>query len=221
MSMISPEGYYQTSLKGKSKEEILSEIRSLKRHINQLKRAAEDPEFEDNICPSVGVRLSVERDYLARAIEAYEEAGGTYQPTRAELKERAFDQALEHMSKLMFRVSGFFQGFETRTVTISGDDVNIHVDSSPFGRLPDLDLDQDFSRNKKEFIEELKDIRIGNWKKEYIDLCVLDGTQWELEIRFSNGRRAFKTGGSNAYPYNFDQLMALLEVDDEWIAKVT
>ena len=60
MSMMSPEVYYQMNLEGQSKEEILTNIRSLKRSINQLKRAAEDPEFEDHICPSVNVRLSVE-----------------------------------------------------------------------------------------------------------------------------------------------------------------
>lgn len=33
--MISPEGYYEVNLKGKSQGEILKEIRSLKREINQ------------------------------------------------------------------------------------------------------------------------------------------------------------------------------------------
>ena len=35
--MISPEGYYEVNLKGKSQQDILKEIRSLKREINQLK----------------------------------------------------------------------------------------------------------------------------------------------------------------------------------------
>lgn len=46
---------------------------------------------------------------------------------------------------------------------------------------------------------------------------VLDGTQWELTIEFSDGHKPFKTGGSNAYPYNFAALQELLgvEPDDE------
>lgn len=41
---------------------------------------------------------------------------------------------------------------------------------------------------------------------------VLEGTQWELTIEFSNGHKPFKTGVSNAYSYNFDRLQELLGV---------
>ena len=44
--MISPEGYYEVSLKDKSQEEILKEIRSLKREISQLKRYLEEHSLE-------------------------------------------------------------------------------------------------------------------------------------------------------------------------------
>ena len=41
--MISPESYYEIALKGKTPQEIMKEIRSLKKEINRLKRALEDP----------------------------------------------------------------------------------------------------------------------------------------------------------------------------------
>ena len=44
--MISPEGYYEVNLKGKSQQDILKEIRSLKREINQLKRYMEEHSLE-------------------------------------------------------------------------------------------------------------------------------------------------------------------------------
>ena len=39
---------------------------------------------------------------------------------------------------------------------------------------------------------------------------VLDGTQWSLEIQFSNGYKTVKIEGDNDYPYNFDELQELL-----------
>lgn len=44
---------------------------------------------------------------------------------------------------------------------------------------------------------------------------VLDGTQWELTIEFYDEHKPFKTGGSNAYPYNFDALKELLGVEPD------
>ena len=37
-----------------------------------------------------------------------------------------------------------------------------------------------------------------------------DGTQWELEIYFSDGHKPVKIYGDNAYPYNFKELQELL-----------
>lgn len=35
---------------------------------------------------------------------------------------------------------------------------------------------------------------------------IFGGTQWELTIELSDGRKSFKAGGSNAYLYHFDSL---------------
>lgn len=86
--MISPEGYYEVSLKGKSKAEILKEIRSLKREINQLKRYMEEHSLEpEEMFPTRLTRLKCNREYLVRAIQAYVGAGGIYKPTKAEQKD--------------------------------------------------------------------------------------------------------------------------------------
>lgn len=44
---------------------------------------------------------------------------------------------------------------------------------------------------------------------------ILDGTQWELTIELSDEHKPFKTGGSNAYPYNFEALQELLSIDQD------
>ena len=42
---------------------------------------------------------------------------------------------------------------------------------------------------------------------------VLDGTQWELKIYFSNGHKLVKIYGDNAYLYNFDRFQKLLGIE--------
>ncbi|MBQ9594046.1 MAG: hypothetical protein IJR36_09250, partial [Lachnospiraceae bacterium] len=123
--MISPEMYYDEHLRGKSKEEILREIRSLKREINRLKRELEDDSMKSKVqmMPSPLTQIRCNRDYLEMAKKAYEEAGGTYQPTEEEQKDQAFNEALAYMKRLDFYIGGYSGGREMRVYHISGDRV--------------------------------------------------------------------------------------------------
>ena len=56
------------------------------------------------------------------------------------------------------------------------------------------------------FLEMLDDLHLGEWNKKYDNPYVLDGTQWELTLEFSNGRRKVCFYGSNKYPWCFDKL---------------
>lgn len=106
--MNSPEGYFEVNLKGKSQQDILKEIRSLKRKINQLKRYIEECSLEpEEMFPSQLTRLKCNREYLERAIKAYQEAGGQYIPTKAEQKSQDFDSALDSIKKLCFLLVAF------------------------------------------------------------------------------------------------------------------
>ena len=60
--------------------------------------------------------------------------------------------------------------------------------------------------SKEEFLEMLDDLHLGEWNKKYDNPYVLDGTQWELTLEFSNGRRKVCFYGSNKYPWCFDKL---------------
>jgi predicted outer membrane repeat protein len=44
---------------------------------------------------------------------------------------------------------------------------------------------------------------------------VLDGNEWDLEIRYSNGKKPFKSGGCNDQPYNFDELLEILGIEED------
>ena len=211
--MISPETYYEMNLKGKSPKEIMKKIRSLKIQIGQLKRSIENA--DDIVCevfPGRLTRLKCERDYLERAIQAYEEAGGEYVRSKAEQKDHDFNEALDSMSKLVFTIGGFFCGYETRTFTVSDDQVLVDVEKT----MISMDKEEEYGPYRKEdFISGIKALHIGEWKRTYKDPLVLDGTQWELDIYYNNGRKAVKISGSNAYPYNFEDLKEFLEVEME------
>ena len=210
--MISPETYYEMNLKGKSQEEIMKKIRSLKIKIGQLKRSIENTDdMVLEVFPSKQTRLKCDWDYLERAIQAYEEAGGEYVRSKAEQKDHDFNEALDSMSKLVFTIGGFFCGHETRTFTVSDGQVLVDVEKT----MISMDKEEYGPYRKEEFISGIKALHIGEWKRTYNDLLVMDGTQWELDIYYNNGRRPTKISGSNAYPYNFDDLKEFLEVEME------
>lgn len=56
------------------------------------------------------------------------------------------------------------------------------------------------------FIKELNSLEIDNWKDEYIDREICDGTQWEIIIRFPKGDK-IKKYGSNEYPPYWSKFM--------------
>ncbi len=213
--MISPESYYELNLKGKSQKEIMHEIQSLKREINRLKRIIEtpSPDIEAFESPVPLTRLKCSREYLDRAIRAYEEAGGTYKLTKMEQKSRDFDQALDSIKTMIFSIGGFFGGFEKRIYTVSGERIKLIIEHDMFENPSDQPTCYPFM--KDEFIARLRAFHIGEWKKEYCDPYVMDGTQWELEIMFTEERKPVQISGSNAYPYNFEDLTEFLGLEEE------
>ena len=126
--MISPEGYYEEYLKGKTAAQIMTAIRGLKNEIGHLKNTMEHPDYCEQpiIYPSASSRMWCTRLYLERAKEAFVAAGGTYTPSQAELKAADFEENIPAISKLVFSIGGFFGGYETRTYTL--DDEHLYLD---------------------------------------------------------------------------------------------
>lgn len=54
-----------------------------------------------------------------------------------------------------------------------------------------------------EFIRTLNELEVTSWKKEYDNLTVLDGLQWEL-MMFYNSNRMKRVWGSNYFPGSKD-----------------
>jgi len=102
--MISPEGYYEEYLKGKTAEQIMTAIRGLKQEIGHLKNTMEHPEYgrEPIMHPSEDVRLWCTRMYLERAKQALVEAGGIYTPSKAEMQVAEFEKSIPSICKVIF-----------------------------------------------------------------------------------------------------------------------
>lgn len=209
--MISPEIYAHIHLHGKNANQIMTEIRRLKREINRLIRILEDPEYVPERCPTEAVQLSCTREYLEKAKQALAEAGGTYTPTKAEEKELVLRENIPFITKITFSIGGFFTGHEVRTITID-EGTHLHIDHTSFLRPSNLPSEAELELTKEALFEGLCRLHLSQWHRRYDDPCVMDGTQWALTIAFSNGFRTIHITGSNAYPYNFRDLMELLGV---------
>lgn len=122
-----------------------------------------------------------------------------------------FDESIPSINKIVFSIGGYFLGYETRTFTFD-EKVHVEVAKSILATEKKYTVTHDLS--KEDFFKELQELHIGEWDSDYTNHNVLDGTQWELEIDFSDGNRPVKIYGSNEYPYNFKALTELLGVED-------
>lgn len=219
--MISPEGYYDEYLKGKTAEQIMTAIRGLKQEIGHLKNTMEHPEYgrEPIMHPSEDVRLWCTRMYLERAKEALIEAGGVYKPSKAEQQVAEFEEHIPAICKVVFIIGGFFSGHETHTITLDDKHLYVDVEHSFIPKPSNFIVEPDYPVGKDEFLDGIRGIHIGEWRSNYdlrrFGYDFLDGTQWELEIFFSDGHKPVKKYGSNSYPYNFNKFLELLGIDPD------
>lgn len=224
--MISPESYYEEYLKGKTKEQIMTAIRGLKQEIGRLKNSMENPHgsIKTVMHPSEDTRLHWTREYLEKAKQAYDEAGGTYALSKSEEKAADFDANMDAIIKITFCIGGYFGGYSNYVVELT-DELKAYIklweQEEPLTLWDDDDQEP---CTKDTFIAALKDLHIGEWRRRYstkrFGYMVLDGTQWELEFEYSNGHKSVRFDGDNSYPYNFDKLqmlfgIAVAEEDDE------
>ena len=213
--MMSPESYYEMYLKGKDEKQLLSAIRGLKKEIGHLKNVMEHPEYKNGVLmePSEDVRISCNREYLSRAIQAYEELGGTYIPSRAEKKAMDFQDNLRFLSKITFEIGGYFDGMTSYTLEFREDEV--YFTTSKF----DMSFEET-SMEKETILWLLSRLYIGEWKKYYdpkrFGYSVLDGTQWSVSFEYCNDIKTVAFAGSNDYPYNFIGFFEVFSLDDSF-----
>lgn len=218
--IISPEEYYEKYLKGKTKEQIMTTIRGLKKEIGRLKNSMESPDYgvKSVMHPNEDTRLHWTREYLERAKLAFAEAGGTYTISNSEEKAAIFDANMDAICKINFSIGGFFEGYRSYIVELS-DDLKAYTklweNEKPLLLFSD-DNQEPFTKDT--FIAALKELHIGEWRRRYstkrFGYTVCDGTQWELEFEYNNGIKPLRFDGDNSYPYNFDKFQMLFGIDD-------
>ena len=194
--MISPETFYEERLKKRTKEEVLVVIDELKTQIAKLKNDIEKSNyFEKELLtqPSEDVQIIMNREYLEHAKTAFAEAGGEYNPSIMELADQRFNANIQNITKIEFEKGYFVGPRDKKTFSVS--------------EMADTD--------KEMFLDALKDLHLGEWRKNYSSddygVCILDGEFWDLKISFSNGQTPATFHGDNAYPYNFDRFLEVIE----------
>ena len=129
------------------------------------------------------------------------------------MRDQAFNESLRQMKRFILDYGGFFSGYEKRTYTISDDTVLFDLEYSLYPKPSNLPLYEPFT--KEVFLQGIAELHIGEWKRTYNNYHVLDGTQWSIDIEYEEGCKPVHIEGSNAFPYNFNDLLEFLGVDDE------
>ena len=121
------------------------------------------------------------------------------------------DESISLINKIVFEIEVFGATFDLRTITFNETQIFMVTERSLF-----LDPDQIppyEGMTKAEFLNGLRGLHLGEWQGEYNNYAVFDGTQWSLEIYFSNKREPAKFSGSNAFPDNFKELLRLVDCE--------
>lgn len=109
-----------------------------------------------------------------------------------------------------FSIGGFFGGHHNVTVSkgVFGAEVEY---GPPFDFIAPLCDSSDMSNDEwAHFVKDLYRCYVIDWESRYDDFCILDGTQWGLEIRFEDGS-VLERSGSNAYPPHWTKLLSVFK----------
>jgi hypothetical protein len=114
----------------------------------------------------------------------------------------------DHFSKIEFTIGGWDS---SSTLILEGGKIlvfpypgfNIGNDSPAVNHSPS-------NEEWLEFSKSLDQLNVENWKRSYQYRGIEDGTQWHLKIQTKSSK--IDTGGSNAYPENFNGLLKAINM---------
>lgn len=217
--MIGPDSYYDLYLKDKSEKEIRTVIRGLKQKIGHLKNVIEHPDYQMMYHPSEYVQICCNRLYLEKAIQTLKECGYEYIPSNKELRAMRFQENIPYINKITLEIGGIFQGFKRYGFVADNNEYKYTEENIIMPQAQITKEIKNISISKKEFMECIKPLYLGEWLSHYdlnrFGIAVMDGTQWRLQIEYSNNTKKIKVTGDNAYPYNFNYLEDFLVLEDD------
>ncbi len=99
-----------------------------------------------------------------------------------------------------FQIGGYFEG--DKQIIIKNDN-SFELMKSQYGISENIISTENLlSQNSIDKLTKvLNDISFLSWEKNYTDNDVMDGTQWEIKIKYNNLQKVKKSFGSNAYPF--------------------
>ena len=105
------------------------------------------------------------------------------------------------VTAIKFSVGGFFGGYTDITIRKNDKGAVVKVQKTlAYDELPD---DRQISPTKwQKIVNTLySQLYLHEWKKSFVDPCVLDGTQWSLDISLTNKRKRSYSGSTDYPPY--------------------
>lgn len=120
-------------------------------------------------------------------------------------KKEIIDKLYGEIKGIKASVGGYFQGHY---------EIDIDFVSRELNWNHSLELEVSYSKTiskatLEEFVEGLKVVKLLNWKNNYVDHEILDGTQWTIEIKQSSRIREIK--GDNKFPKEWDNFCNLMK----------
>ncbi len=206
----------------KSVREIRATIRQLKTEFRMIKDKIESPERGISIplvYPREHQQLLTIRQYIEQAKQDLLEKGASYKPTVAEAKAVEFEKNIPFIKEFFFSIGGYFGGEPTTRKVVFDKKNTVRIEDISRCCACGQKIKKTNVSEKKFFLEQFRDLHIGEWEKHYLNHGVCDGTQWSFEITFSNGCQTLCYSGSNAYPYNFALLQQLLQADEGYVER--
>lgn len=101
-----------------------------------------------------------------------------------------------------FQIGGYFDGY--RQIKIQDNYFKLKETQYEIP-VNILDDDNHLCQNSiNQLIDVLNEISLTSWAEGYNNNEVMDGIQWEIEIKFNNHKKSLKSYVSNAYPF-FDK----------------
>ena len=114
----------------------------------------------------------------------------------------------EEVQSITVEYGGFYGGTERRVIKHNGEQIS--VERFFYNGAVDDGITLYKAKNWPGLLEDIKAL-IKDWKEEYNNPDVLDGTQWSLDIKYADGREKHYWG-SNLFPDNFEAFLKVIEM---------
>ena len=103
-------------------------------------------------------------------------------------KKETIEDIRDIVTSIEFSVGGFFQGHTGIIIKRNDKGALVTVEQIRYSEIP---METEITTAKwNKIVDTLYgSMLLNEWKKEYVDMDILDGTQWSLKIKLTNNRK--------------------------------